>query len=194
MTKDPNIELIQKGLVGLGYDVGRAGIDGRNGPDTRAAAASFAQGVKIEPVDPPSPNIAVDPGRHLNGVKTVLAEIVLEAAKSTEAPFVVNEGLRSAARQAQLVKSGASKTMNSKHLTGDAVDLWPVDPVTMKKLPSDAAFSKGSAEARAADAALWKALRLIAKAMKAEAVKRGVRLTWGGDWKSFPDGPHFELG
>jgi peptidoglycan L-alanyl-D-glutamate endopeptidase CwlK len=29
--------------------------------------------------------------------------------------------------------------------------------------------------------------------MKAAAAEEGVALVWGGDWKTFRDGPHFEL-
>ena len=29
--------------------------------------------------------------------------------------------------------------------------------------------------------------------MKAAAKKEGVLLEWGGDWKTFKDGPHFQL-
>lgn len=31
-------------------------------------------------------------------------------------------------------------------------------------------------------------------AMEAEGLTEGLRLTWGGDWTSFKDGPHWELG
>jgi peptidoglycan L-alanyl-D-glutamate endopeptidase CwlK len=33
----------------------------------------------------------------------------------------------------------------------------------------------------------------LAAAVKGAAQKLGVAITWGGDWPSFPDGPHFEL-
>jgi peptidoglycan L-alanyl-D-glutamate endopeptidase CwlK len=29
--------------------------------------------------------------------------------------------------------------------------------------------------------------------VKAAAVREGVPIVWGGDWKSLRDGPHFEL-
>ena len=83
--------------------------------------------------------------------------------------------------------------MNSRHLTGHAVDLWPLDPKTMKPLPSDAAFKSGSPEARAADKALWDGLRSIAATVQDVARAQGVTVTWGGSWAGFPDGPHFEI-
>jgi peptidoglycan L-alanyl-D-glutamate endopeptidase CwlK len=91
----------------------------------------------------------------------------------TELEFVVIEGMRTTQRQAELVASGASKTMNSRHLTGHAVDL--------------AASVKGEIRWD------WPLYHRIASAMKAAATELGVDITWGGDWKTFKDGPHFEL-
>ena len=61
---------------------------------------------------------------NLQGVNPRLVLIVRRAALSMD--FVVTEGLRTLARQTQLVAAGASFTMNSRHLTGDAVDLAAV--------------------------------------------------------------------
>ena len=69
-----------------------------------------------------------------------------------------------------LVKEGKSQTMNSRHLTGHAVDLVPF-PVSWD----------------------WTYFYPIADAMKDAAQELGVDLEWGGDWKSFKDGPHFQL-
>jgi len=57
----------------------------------------------------------------LQGLHPHLVRVVIEARKA--APFIVLEGLRSRERQAKLVALGASRTMNSRHLTGHAVDL-----------------------------------------------------------------------
>ena len=91
----------------------------------------------------------------------------------TEVDFAVLEGVRSKARQEQLFKQKATKTMNSRHLTGHAVDLG--------------AYVGGSVRWD------WPLYYQIADAMKAAAEELEVPLTWGGDWKTFPDGPHFEL-
>lgn len=198
---DQKIYDLQVALRELGYSPGP--LDGKNGPKTRAAAAAFAAGSspqgKGEIAASGQPSGAAGPSRlpaageaKLAGVKPTLAAVVREASARSAVPFTVIEGLRSKERQAQLVKQGASKTMNSKHLTGDAVDLWPLGP-DGKNLPSDAAFPRGSAAAKAADKALWDGLRAISKVMKDVAQERGVKLTWGGDWESFPDGPHFQL-
>jgi peptidoglycan L-alanyl-D-glutamate endopeptidase CwlK len=96
-------------------------------------------------------------------------------------PFIVVEGLRTRERQERLVAIGASRTLNSRHLTGHAVDLayWLDD--------GDGAPEAGEVRWD------WPLARKIAAAMKAAATEEGVVLVWGGDWKTFRDGPHFEL-
>jgi peptidoglycan L-alanyl-D-glutamate endopeptidase CwlK len=105
----------------------------------------------------------------LAGVHPDLVRVVIRA-RAAEA-FTVIEGLRSQERQATLVAKGASQTMKSRHLTGHAVDLGPV-PLDWQDKP---------------------AFRRMAAAMKRAADAEGVALVWGGDWRSFYDGPHFEL-
>lgn len=61
--------------------------------------------------------------KYLGTVKPVLQNVIMEAIHHTTVDFGVIEGIRSIARQRQLVASGASQTMASKHITGDAVDL-----------------------------------------------------------------------
>ncbi|MCW2335708.1 hypothetical protein M2323_004664, partial [Rhodoblastus acidophilus] len=39
----------------------------------------------------------------------------------------------------------------------------------------------------------WSKFASVARAMKAAASQVHVSITWGGDWKTFKDGPHFEL-
>ena len=111
--------------------------------------------------------------KNLVGVDENLVKIVRRAAELTTVDFIVTEGLRTKERQEQLVKAGASQTMNSKHLVGKAVDL--------------AAVVNGEVRWD------WPLYSKLADAMKQAAKELGVSLTWGGDWKSFKDGPHFEL-
>ena len=61
--------------------------------------------------------------KNLEGVHADLVRVVERALEITSVDFVVTEGLRSVERQEQLVKSGASKTRRSRHLTGHAVDV-----------------------------------------------------------------------
>jgi peptidoglycan L-alanyl-D-glutamate endopeptidase CwlK len=115
----------------------------------------------------------------LAGVHPDLVRVVERARLAM--PFIVVEGMRSRERQERLVAIGASRTLNSRHLTGHAVDLayWMDD--------GDDAPEAGEVRWD------WPLARKIAAAMKAAAASEGVALVWGGDWKSFPDGPHFEL-
>jgi peptidoglycan L-alanyl-D-glutamate endopeptidase CwlK len=112
--------------------------------------------------------------KNLNGIHPDLRRVIDRALQDSPLDFVVIEGLRTKERQAQLVKQGASKTMNSRHLTGHAVDLVPIGQ------NGKAAFD-------------WPLYHQLGPAVKAAAVKEGVALVWGGDWISFKDGPHFEL-
>lgn len=109
----------------------------------------------------------------LSGVHPDLVAVVKRAIEITEVDFAVLEGVRSKARQEQLIKAGASQTMRSRHLTGHAVDLG--------------AYVGGSVRWD------WPLYDKIALAMKAAALELQVAIEWGGDWKSFKDGPHFQL-
>lgn len=109
----------------------------------------------------------------MKGVHPDLVKVVELAITKTTVDFVVTEGLRSVERQRQLYLAGASKTLKGRHITGHAVDL--------------AALVGGTVRWD------WPLYHKLADAMKAAAKELGVKIVWGGDWKSFPDGPHFEL-
>ena len=102
----------------------------------------------------------------LTGVDPKLVAVVTRAIEITKVDFAVVQGLRTLAEQKKLVASGASQTMNSKHLTGDAVDLMAM------------VGSRGSWELNLYDD--------IADAMKAAAIEKGVGICWGAAWNS-PD-------
>ena len=108
--------------------------------------------------------------QNLSGVHPDLVAVVKRAIETTEQDFSVIEGVRNIDRQRKLVAQGKSQTMNSRHLTGHAVDLVPY-PVSWD----------------------WEYFYPIADAMKQAAEELDVAIVWGGDWQSFPDGPHFEL-
>lgn len=178
---NPHIQALQASL-------GVAG-DGILGPITERVILKAAQEGRLRVVSAPPPLInrpdtdaIPDSGDdRLNGVHPALADLVRAASLVSPIRFTVIEGLRSAARQRELVAKGASKTQNSRHLTGHAVDLWPLD-AKGKPLPA------GTKEA---EARLWADLRIIAGVVKAEAARRGVMIEWGGDWGW--DAPHFQL-
>jgi peptidoglycan L-alanyl-D-glutamate endopeptidase CwlK len=108
----------------------------------------------------------------LVGVHPDLVRVVKHAIGITSVDFTVLEGVRSAERQQELVLAGASQTMNSRHLTGHAVDLG--------------AYVAGEIRWD------WPLYHKIAAAMIHAASELGVPLEWGGDWK-FKDGPHYQL-
>ena len=109
----------------------------------------------------------------LTGVHPDLVRVVNRALELSEIDFAILEGLRTKERQAELFKAGASQTMNSRHITGHAVDLG--------------AYVGGSVRWD------WPLYGKLATAMKAAAKELGVSIIWGGDWVSLRDGPHFEL-
>lgn len=137
----------------------------------------------------------------LSEVKEKLQRVVRKGIKKTTVDFGVTEGLRTKATQAKYVAAGKSKTMNSKHLTGDAVDL--------------VAYVEGAVS--------WEITLYdnIAEAIKEAAIEEGVSIRWGAAWhiqditsypgtmqeatdeyvalrvsqgrRPFIDAPHFEL-
>lgn len=109
----------------------------------------------------------------LKGVHPSIVRVLNRAAKDGAPKFAVIEGLRTVARQKQLVAAGASKTMRSRHIHGFAVD---IAPLIGGKISWD-----------------WPAFYPLAKAIKSAAAAEGVTLTWGGSWRTFKDGPHWEL-
>ena len=107
----------------------------------------------------------------LSGVHVDLVAVIKRAIEITEVDFSVIEGIRHIERQRQLVKEGKSTTLNSRHLTGHAVDMVPY-PVDWEDLER---------------------FELMAEAMKSASEELEIPIKWGGDWKSFYDAPHFEL-
>ena len=137
----------------------------------------------------------------LEGVDERLVAVVKYAIAATKVDFGVVCGLRTIDEQRELVASGASQTMNSKHISGNAVDLMAY------------IGSRASWELNLYDD--------IADAMKQGAQQVGVDVRWGAAWqvdsiahwkgtmagamndyidlrrsqgkRPFIDGPHFEL-
>lgn len=88
-------------------------------------------------------------------------------------------GLRSLAEQKRAVSSGASTTMRSRHLPGKSNGLAHAVDLAVKiddKVKWD-----------------WPLYSKLATFMKKAAAMEKVPIEWGGDWKSFKDGPHFQL-
>lgn len=140
--------------------------------------------------------------RELQGVHPKLISMVRRAIEVTQIDFAVTDGLRTSEEQNELVRTGASKTMNSKHLRqpdgyGHAVDLVP--------------FANGKPRWE------WPLVFQVAAAMKQASIEQQVPITWGAVWdkrladlgpnlpravedykarhagSDFLDGPHFQL-
>lgn len=115
----------------------------------------------------------------LDGAHPDLRRVFARAAAISDIDFTILEVLRSVERQRLLKASGASQIMNSRHLAH----------------PSDG-------KSRAVDAAPllggqvswdWPLYRNLAPIIKEAARLENVPIVWGGDWKTFKDGPHWEL-
>lgn len=109
----------------------------------------------------------------LEGVHPDLVRVVKRAAAMSPIDFTVLEGLRTLDRQKQLMAAGATKTMNSRHLTGHAVDLAPMIGGTVRWD--------------------WPLYHQLAAIVKDAAKAENVPIEWGGDWRTFKDGPHWQL-
>ncbi len=127
------------------------------------------------PVAPPPPlasmgTLTAQDRQRLEGVHPDLVAVVERARR--DVPFFVAEGLRTLERQRQLFASGASKTMNSRHLTGHAVDLYPISDTPIPKMGREDYLG-------------------VVDAMKRAARALNVPMDHGYDWPW--DAPHHEL-
>lgn len=138
--------------------------------------------------------------KELEGVHDDLVKIVQRAIVLSAQDFSVHDGMRTVVEQRELVAKGASTTMDSRHLTGHAVDLVP--------------YINGKLRWE------WPPIYVIADAVRVAAREQGTPLRWGGAWdvdftasddspedlvadyvqrrrsrgqRAFIDGPHFEL-
>lgn len=109
----------------------------------------------------------------LIGVKQPLIDVVKRAISRSKVDFSVCQGLRTADEEAILVAQGKSQTQNSRHLTGDAVDLCAIVNGVV----------------------LWeeKYYHQIADAMFCASALLNTPVIWGGNWKTIKDFDHFEL-
>lgn len=138
--------------------------------------------------------------KELNGVHKDLVAVVERAIQLSIQDFSVHDGIRTVAEQQAMVASGASQTMDSRHITGHAVDLVP--------------YVNGKLRWE------WPPIYVIADAVRTAAKELGIPLRWGGAWdvdftasvespedlvasyvakrrrqglRAFIDGPHYEL-
>lgn len=124
----------------------------------------------------------------LTGVDPRLAKAVILAAERLPFDVTVSEGLRSAARQAQLWAQGRTVpgpqvtwVQHSNHQDGVAVDIYPLRNGALSNVTAD--------------------YDLMAKEMFKAAKEIGFPIRWGADWdrdgkpreRGETDNPHFEI-
>jgi len=114
--------------------------------------------------------------RRMAGVDPRLVAVMKAAREISPVPFEITEGLRTKERQRYLVRTGKSRTMNSYHLRGKAVDV--------------VAMPGGKVSWNLPD---YKTI--VEKAFKPAAKTLGLsdRIVYGIYWKSIVDGPHVEI-
>ncbi len=110
---------------------------------------------------------------NLVGVHPDLIKVVEKTITITPYDFVIIDGLRTLEKEAEMVAQGKSQTMNSRHLTGHAVDF--------------AALVEGVVS--------WevKFYEQIANAFLQAAASLNVPIVWGGSWMKLKDNDHIEL-
>jgi len=138
--------------------------------------------------------------KELAGVHADLVSVVKRAIALSAQDFAVHDGVRTVEEQQRMVASGASQTMDSRHLGGFAVDLVP--------------YVNGKLRWE------WPPIYVIADAVRSAANELGISIRWGGAWdvdftasseppedllngyiarrkkmglRAFVDGPHYEL-
>ena len=109
----------------------------------------------------------------LVGVNQQLVDVVKLAITKSPLDFKVTEGLRTAERQCELLTQKKTQTLKSRHIVGQAVDICVI--------------INGKAN--------WDFdnYKKVADVFYACAEELNVKITWGGIWKSFRDGPHFQI-
>ena len=143
--------------------------------------------------------------KELEGVKTELVLLARRALELSTQDFCVYDGLRTVKEQERHVKNGTSKTMNSKHLKGLAVDLvpwvngkptWDWDRIYPIAAAVDEAAREMGIEHKIRWGGAWD--RTLADfhgdpaAYKRVVEEYGARQLAMGKFKVFIDGPHFE--
>ena len=114
--------------------------------------------------------------KHLEGVHPDLVKVAHEADIRCTADgleFQITEGLRTMARQRELLAKGSSSTMKSRHLDGHAYDFVPI-------VAGEACFK-------------WPGFWPIIEHIEAAAKDLGIAIECGGRWRRFPDGPHVQI-
>lgn len=108
-----------------------------------------------------------------------LKQLLLEAIKTSPIDFTVIETVRTVEQQKKNVAKGVSKTMRSRHI-----------PETNKSHLCEA-FDIAPYPLNWQDT---KRFDELGKHILVTANKLNIKLTWGKNWKTLVDYPHWELG
>lgn len=119
--------------------------------------------------------------KNMQGIHPDLRRVLDRALQESEVDFVVVEGLRTIERQREMLRIKATTTLNSRHLTGHAVDFYAWVDVNLDGKVTFEEMSK------------FPLMKKIADAIKLAASELKVPVVWGGDWRKFKDYPHIEL-
>jgi hypothetical protein len=121
----------------------------------------------------PEVHLTAKSEKNLTGVHPDLVRVMRLALRYSLVPFAITEGLRTLARQRELLRDGKSQTLKSRHLTGHAVDVvaMPASVVSWE----------------------WDDYAQIAVAVRRAAQECDINIEWGGEWRTLKDGPHFQL-
>ncbi len=111
--------------------------------------------------------------KRLEGVSPELIKVMKLAISRSPIDFSIIEGLRTLAKQKEYMAAGATRTLKSRHLTGHAVDIAP--------------YINGAIRWD------WPLYIKIAPVVKQAARDLDIPIEWGGDWRTFKDGPHWQL-
>lgn len=125
--------------------------------------------------------LSPDSERLLVGIHPDLVKVIRRAAAISTIPFKIVEGLRTLDQQKKNVAKGVSWTLNSRHLTGHAIDLVPLVDVN------------GNGKVETSEMYAWPVYYRLAPIIKQAAKDVGVPIEWGGDWSKNKDGPHWQL-
>jgi peptidoglycan L-alanyl-D-glutamate endopeptidase CwlK len=107
------------------------------------------------------------------GVHPLLVKCAQMALERSTVDFQISEGVRSLERQQALYEAKKSRTMKSYHLEGKAIDVFALVNNEVSWALSD--------------------YKKINEAFQSAATELGIKVTWGGSWKSIVDGPHFQI-
>lgn len=115
---------------------------------------------------------------NLKGVHPDLVKIVRRAHELADPKPTVTCGQRTLVEQKRLLKIGATRTLNSRHIPASNGLAHAIDVAFIfgKQVRWD-----------------WPLYKTFADVMKKAAKELKIPIEWGGDWKSFKDGPHFQL-